>query len=184
MSEAPNAVERAAIDDYLANPTAESYQTLFRLMSPQIFSYFRFLGCDPSLGEDLAQEVMATVFTESCRLRDPELFRAWLFRIARNQWLQHLRTQQRRVPTTALDAESDRVSTADCDLLAELVFAEWLAALRPDERRVVLLRFVEGREHHEIADMLDMAMGTVQWKVFRVRRSLVQRLGLNLREKN
>ena len=40
-------------------------------------------------------------------------------------------------------------------------------------------RFVEGLEYHEIASTLDIAMGTVQWKIFQVKRKLADRLGVH-----
>jgi len=178
MPDLLSSCERETINGFLVNPTEEAYQRLFRVISPQVLGYFRVRGCDQSLGEDLTQEVMATVYTESRHLRDHELFRAWLFRVARNQWLQHRRREQRRVPTTELNEASERASGKERDPLLEPSFAEWLAWLRPDERRLIVLRFVEGLEYHEIASTLDMAMGTVQWKIFQAKRKLADHFGV------
>ena len=176
MPETLSSYEQHSIEEFLSNPSGRAYQTLFELISPQVLSYFRVRGCDRSLGEDLTQEVMATVYTQSRHLRDHESFRAWLFRVARNQWLQHLRREQRRVPTTGLTEETERVSAGVRDPLLQPAFAEWLAWLPPDERNLIELRFVEGLEYHEIASALDMAMGTVQWKIFQVKRKLAGRV--------
>jgi len=178
MSDLLSVHEREAVAGFLAEPTEEAYQRLFRVMSPQVLGYFRVRGCDPCLGEDLTQEVMATVYTESRHLRNHELFRAWLFRVARNQWLQHRRREQRRVHTTELNEAAERASGRERDPLLEPTFAEWLAWLRPDERNLIVLRFVEGMEYHEIASRMDMAMGTVQWKIFQVKRKLADRFGV------
>jgi len=46
--------------------------------------FFRTRGCDLALAEDLAQEVMLSVYRKAAQVRDRASFRAWLFRIARN----------------------------------------------------------------------------------------------------
>jgi len=179
MPVSPSLSEQDSIAEFLSHPTEQAYQSLFEVISPQLLSYFRVRGCDRGLGEDLTQEVMATVYLHRKHLRDPQLFRAWLFRIARNQWLQHLRREQRRVPTTELNEESDRACGRPRDPLLQPSFTEWLAWLRPEERNLIVLRFVEGLEYHEIASTLDIAMGTVQWKIFQVKRKLADRLGVH-----
>jgi RNA polymerase sigma factor (sigma-70 family) len=51
---------------------------------------------------------------------------------------------------------------------------EWL---EPAEREMMLLRYLEGFEYHEIASMLNIPVGTVQWKIFHSKRKLAARFG-------
>src|SRR2546427_3783229 len=119
--------EQDAIDLFLGEPTEETFSDLFRAMAPQVIRYFRARACEPSLAEDLSQEVMLTVFRHVAGLRDRKLFRPWVFKIARNALLQHIRSASRSVRTTGLNLElHDAVGPAG-DLTAATDFAQWMA---------------------------------------------------------
>jgi RNA polymerase sigma-70 factor (ECF subfamily) len=51
--------------------------------------------------------------------------------------------------------------------------ADLLQTLSPDEQQIVLLRFVEELEYHEIATALDVPIGTVKWRIHATRSKLV-----------
>ena len=76
--------ERTAAEEFLESPSEASFYSLFRIFSPQLTSFFRARGCELALSEDLAQDVMFTVYRKADQLRDRTLFRAWLFKIARS----------------------------------------------------------------------------------------------------
>jgi len=174
MGESPDIVHV-----FLDRRDEESFSAMFRLLSPTILRYFRLRGCPLELAEDLTQEVMFIVYTHSARLRDRNLFQPWLFQIARNAWLQHRRQQQRRVQSAALDNLDETFCAANPDLVEASSFAEWLGDLNPGQRELAHLRYVEGFEYHELATMLNLPIGTVQWKVFQLKRILASRLGVS-----
>jgi RNA polymerase sigma factor (sigma-70 family) len=169
--------EREAVELYLSTSTEEAFCALFRAIAPQLVCYFRTRGCELDLAEDLTQEVMLAVHRQGRALRNKELFRPWLFKIARNALLQHLRSEGRQVETTALDARSQELGAPAGDPLAAARFREWMASLRPEESQLMLLRYVEGLEYHEIASVLDIPLGTVQWRIFHIKRKLAARFG-------
>src|SRR6266478_9675415 len=84
----------AAIEAFLDAPNEESFAALFKSLTPQLVAFFRARGCE-AVAEDLAQEVMLTVYRKAAQVRDRALFRAWVFTIARNalsrQWGQRAR---------------------------------------------------------------------------------------------
>ncbi len=164
--------ERETIEEFLTCPSEESYSRLYRVLVPRIFRFFRLHGCDAGLAEDLVQEVMLAVYRRSAKLRDHQLFRPWVYRIARNALLQHLRRAGRRVELVELDIGAREPCAAATDPLYQSRLAEWMALLDPDERQMMSLRYVEGLEYHEIGALLRVPTGTVQWKVFRAKRKL------------
>jgi RNA polymerase sigma-70 factor (ECF subfamily) len=168
--------EKEVIGRFLARPEHEGYSALFRRFVPQLVRYFRIRGCDGALADDLAQEVMLVVYRESRQLRDPELFRPWFFRIARNALLQHHRRQVRR-PEMPMGEETDSALVVTTDPLANVQFEEWMDALEPEERELMRLRYADGLQYHEIAKMLEMPQGTVQWRIFQSVRKLSARFG-------
>lgn len=170
--------EQEAVEGFLNNPTEDSFCLLFRAISPRVLGYFRGRGCERGLAEDLTQDVMFAVYSESGRLRDRNLFRPWLFKIARNAWLQHLRREQRQLSTKELlDAWAESFAGHEEHPAAGSGFAEWMEWLEPAERQMMLLRYLEGLEYHEIASMLNVPLGTVQWKIFHSKRKLAARFG-------
>ena len=52
-----------------------------------------------------------------------------------------------------------------------------MAWLNPEERQIMMLRYVDDLEHHEIAAVLGLPLGTVQWKVFQTTRKLAAHFG-------
>ncbi len=170
--------EQDAVARFLSKPSDDTFHELFRGLAPRIVGYFRVRGCEIELAEDLAQEVMLAVYKEAHSLRDRALFRAWMYRIARNALLRHLRDTGRRVETVELGAETEELHQAGSDPTLPSQFAEWMAWLRPDERQVMMLRYVDELEHHEIAQVLGIPLGTVQWKIFHTKRKLAARFGV------
>jgi RNA polymerase sigma factor (sigma-70 family) len=176
--------EAETIERFLSEPTEENYAALFRVIAPQVIAFLRVRGCEPALAEDISQEIMLTVYRKSADLRDRDLFRAWLFRIARNALLQHRRQKDRQVPTEDIEPRLRNCAEAPDDRLLAFQFNEWMSALNPDERQIMTLRFVEGLEYHEIASVLSLPLGTVQWKIFHSKRKLVAQFGVTQGEHN
>jgi len=170
--------EAELIERFLSAPTAENYAMLFRVIAPQVVAFLRVRGCDPPLAEDISQEIMLIVYRKSSELRDRELFRAWLFRVARNALLQHRRSETRQVQTEDIEPRLRSHREPGDDLLLAFQFDEWMSALHTDEREIMTLRFVEGLEYHEIASVLSLPLGTVQWKVFHSKRKLMAQFGV------
>lgn len=169
---APPDSERDVIERFLAQPDSQSYSALFRVLVSRVTGYFRARGCRPPVDEDLAQDVLLTVYLQSHQLRDWNLFHAWLFKIARNTLLQH-----RRKPELKEAEDMDLQAAPAVDPLAGMQMRQWLAVLNPEEREAMLLRYVEGLEYHEIASALEIPTGTAQWRVFQSRKKLAARFG-------
>lgn len=176
--------EAELIERFLSAPTEENYAMLFRAIAPQVISFLRVRGCQQAVAEDISQEIMLTVYRKSGELRDRNLFRAWLFRITRNALLQHHRQQARQVPTAGIEPALRSHGEAGEDWLLSFQFNEWMSALHSDERQIMTLRFVEGLEYHEIASVLSLPLGTVQWKIFHSKRKLAAQFGVAQGEQN
>src|SRR5277367_5593004 len=93
---------------FLDAPDELSFADLFKVLTPQLLAFFRTRGCGTGMAEDLAQEVMLTVHLKASQLRERKLFRAWLFRIARNALFRHYRKQAAQVETVDLADVADR----------------------------------------------------------------------------
>ena len=163
--------EQEALDRFLAEPSEESFSDLFRAIAPRIFAYFRARGCEQSLADDLTQDVMLTVFRQVDTLRDRQMFRSWLYRVAKNVLLQSVRRKGRQVETVNMDTAA-LIGDRKVDPLLRSQFQEWMEFLENDERQIMMLRYFEELQYHEIAAALGLPLGTVQWKIFHCKKKL------------
>jgi RNA polymerase sigma-70 factor (ECF subfamily) len=170
--------EGAVIEKFLESPSEESFAEMFRLFMPQLVAFFRSRGCEAALSEDLTQEVMLTVYRKAAQIRDRSLFRAWLFRIARNTLCRQYGKKSRELETVdlanvvgSLVASSNKPAGSPA-----FEFHGWMAFLESSEREALTLRFVEEWEYHEIAAAKNIPIGTVQWRVFNAKKKLAPHL--------
>src|SRR5579864_6576234 len=90
------------VERFLEQADDDSFDAMFRVFSPQLVAFFRRRGHERGIAEDLAQEVMLTVYRKAGQLRDHKLFRAWLFKVARNTACRYYAQRSRHVPTVDL----------------------------------------------------------------------------------
>jgi RNA polymerase sigma-70 factor (ECF subfamily) len=166
--------EEAVTNRFLEAPNEDSFTDLFNIFKPQLVAFFRARTGELGLAEDLAQEVMLTVYRKASQIRDRALFRAWLFKIARNALCRHYGKQAREVDTVDLAEVSDRLAAASHRPAGTPAseFLHWMTFLDSREREVMTLRFIEQWEYHEIAAAQDIPIGTVQWRVFNAKKKL------------
>jgi RNA polymerase sigma-70 factor (ECF subfamily) len=135
--------------------------------------------------EDLTQEVFVRVF-RSLSTYTPGTFEGWLHRITTNLFLDQARRKSKiRFDALGEDADSrlpGRVPSPDTqfvDLLFDDDVEAALADLPPDFRAAVVLCDIEGLSYDEIADVLDLKLGTVRSRIHRgrtmLRRALAHR---------
>jgi RNA polymerase sigma-70 factor (ECF subfamily) len=128
--------------------------------------------------EDLTQEVFVRVF-RSLHTYTPGTFEGWLHRITTNLFLDSARRKS-RIRFDALPDDADNrlpspVATPDAAYLNQTFDADIeaaLASLSPEFRAAVVLCDVEGLSYEEIADVLDLKMGTVRSRIHRGRAML------------
>ena len=170
-------LEGTVTERFLDAPNEQSFADLFKTFTPQLVAFFRARGCQ-LMAEDLAQEVMLTVYRKAEQIRDRSLFRAWIFKIARNTLCRHFGKQSREVDTVDLADVPDRlVKTSNKDAgMPAFEFYHWMAFLDSREREALTLRFIEQWEYHEIAAAQSIPIGTVQWRVFSAKRKLAPHL--------
>ncbi len=178
MLEAPNISETQAVADFLLVRSEQSFATLFEVLYPKVLRYFILRGAPDAVAEELAQDVLTAVYRHSDALRDRQLFFGWLFRIAHNQLLQHVRKHHRKEADTVAIDDIDTKS-AGC-IQTEDPFTGslrgWLAPLEPQERQIMMLRYIEELGYQEIATALNLPLGTVKWKIFRAKAKLSETL--------
>jgi RNA polymerase sigma-70 factor (ECF subfamily) len=125
--------------------------------------------------EDLAQMVFIKMVRAIGRLNAPEQFESWLFRLARNTCIDHLRRQKLRRIFTPFAPEHENMPEADGAVDSEELDAlrHALDQLRPKDRALLAL-VQEGRSHAEIAETFKTSVAAVKARLHRAREQLRQ----------
>ena len=180
------------------NGRESAYRELVRRYERPVFSLVFRMVRDRETAEDLAQDTFVKVLNNVERYRPEFKFSSWLFKIANNVAIDHLRKRQldtistdgSRHATTASEVEATSFDVVEPgqNALEQLTSQELGTAieravgrLRPMYRSCILLRHVEGRSYEEIAQTLDLPLGTVKTYIHRARHELRKELA-DLRE--
>ncbi len=129
--------------------------------------------------EDVAQEAFVRAHRSFRRLRDRSRFRAWLVRVAWRLAIDHRRGDRRRAAREPGEPVECRQASGEEVVLAnERAERLWRAVDElPEKLRIVIvLAAIEGREVHEVADLLRIPPGTVKSRLFSAREKLRERL--------
>ncbi len=158
-----------------------------------VFSIIYRMVRDRELAEDLAQEAFVRTMNNLDRYDESYKFSSWLFKIAHNLTVDHLR--RRELDTVSIHGAPDAITADRQEATAialedreerpdELLEArelggeieEAIGRLRPEYRTAILLRHVEGRSYDEIAGIMDIPLGTVKTFIHRARGELREAL--------
>jgi RNA polymerase sigma-70 factor (ECF subfamily) len=177
------------IEATLAGDTAAFGQLVGRYQDRLYNSLVRLLNSAED-ARDILQDAFVQAFLKLNTFRGSSAFYTWLYRIAFNLAMSHLRKQR---PTASLDrlktdcggepidgrpapeaglAQSERV---------EMVHAA-LAGMNAEYRQILILRELEGCRYDEIAEILELPAGTVRSRLFRARLQLRDNLAPAMRE--
>lgn len=173
------------VEQALGGSQAACRELVHRYERP-VFNLVARMVRDRELAEDLSQDAFVKAFTRLETYRsDQGKFSNWLFKIAHNTTLDHLR--RGALDTVSLEpqeaegrglqarvADPDQPSPLDTAVAAGLSEAleAGLERLRPEYREVLVLRAHEGLAYEEIAEITALPLGTVKTYIHRARKEL------------
>lgn len=166
-----------------------AYRELLRRYERPVFSLIYRMVRDRTLAEDLSQDTFVKVLNALDSYRPEYKFSSWVFKIANNVAIDQLR--RRELDTLSLDGAPDAVTQQEVEAtalqatdrtespLSELesrelgsIIEHAVGKLRPEYRSCILLRHVDGRSYEEIAQIMDLPLGTVKTYIHRARNEL------------
>ncbi|MFN4262520.1 MAG: RNA polymerase sigma factor [Thioalkalivibrionaceae bacterium] len=146
-------------------------------LRPQLYRTAFAWTHDSALADDLAQEAMMKAIQQIRNLKDEGALKAWVFRIMTNCWRDWGRRQRDVVDVDDVDLWCD-----DCpereherDRVVSQVRGA-MAQLSDDHRQVIALVDLEGFAYAEVAEVLEVPIGTVMSRLSRARSQLKRRL--------
>lgn len=186
MSLEPDPPADAEEEDWLRDALAGDRTASARLVGrywDRLYRWLCHLTRDRHAAEDLTQETFLKALAALPTFRPGSNFRAWLFRIGHNNFVNLKRaTRRTRHPLpddlTAAGTGLGEQAVEDREALA--VVAEAVAELPPDFRSALLLRVEEGLSFREVAKVLGTTEETARWRVFKARQKLMKVLAPEL----
>ncbi|MGE5391225.1 MAG: RNA polymerase sigma factor [Deltaproteobacteria bacterium] len=157
-----------------------AFETLIHTYQSRVFSYCLRMTDDHGAAEDLAQEVFLKVYRNigsyDCHKAG---LSTWVYAISRNTALNYLRSLERKEREVAISAEElARLASPNQTngLEDRLRLIEALNKLDPEDRDIVLWKDYLDLRYSEIAQLLQLPVGTVKSRLFSIRRSLRREL--------
>lgn len=148
----------------------KAFAELYRAYQPRLYGYIRRLVANPTLVEEIVDDVMFVVWTDAKKFRGKSAVSSWIFGIAYRKALTALRKEGRYEAPLRRDVETaDPAGGSRADI--ELIHAG-LEGLSPDHRQVVELTYFCGYSYQEIAEIADCPVNTVKTRMFHARRRL------------
>jgi RNA polymerase sigma-70 factor (ECF subfamily) len=166
----------------------DAFRELVTRFERPIYSLVLRMVQDPGVAEDLAQEVFVKAFRRLATYDPQWKFSSWLFKIAHNTTIDHLRRGAPETVPLEAEADGDRGSLAAVladgsvespqaaaerhDLARSLERA--ITRLRPEYREAVLMFYVHGASYQEICAATGQPLGTVKTNLHRAKKELAE----------
>ena len=151
-----------------------AFEALYERHSPAILRYCRSLLRSTQEAEDVKQEVFALAISALRRGAEPDAFRPWLYRVAHNACMSHLRMRRPVLvadngvlvgPAAAVEPVEDHREE-----LRQLL--DDIGKLPDVQRGALLLREMDGFSYEQVGEVLGLPLSTVRASIFRARRTL------------
>ena len=149
----------------------ERYDALVTVYSADLFRYAMWLCRHRSMAEDLVQETFLRAWKSLHSLRDDKAAKTWLFTILRRE---NARQYERFTPGFVDDYDFDSVVVEEKENDQVMQLRENMKMLAEEYREPLILQVLGGYSSKEIAEILNLTPGTVNTRVFRARKQLME----------
>ena len=164
---------------------SNAYEHLVKAYEKNVYNLALRMTGNSEDAYDMSQEAFIKAYNSLQNFRGDNKFSVWLYRIVSNVCLDFLRSRNRKA-AVSLSMENDDGEEVELDIADEAsspqlllersmtrdAVRRGLQSLPPDHREILLLREIQGLSYDEIAQALDLEVGTVKSRIFRARKKL------------
>ena len=158
---------------------ASAFELIMKHYEPYVLGLAARMTGDRATAEDICQEVFMKVLKGLRRFREGSTLKTWIFRIAHNTVVDHVRSNKNREETLdEPEAEPKQDDTESSPLMAladeqlRLEITKSMKTLQPQAREIVHLFYWDQLSVGEISEALQLPAGTVKTHLFRARKQL------------
>lgn len=177
---------------------AQQFDALIRPHLDSLFRLAYHLSGERSDAEDLVQDVLVKLMPKTDELGRIERLRPWLKRVLYRQFIDHHRKQARRLDVNLVVFGSSGTEDDNGDIMERIAnnldgpadsldneqlrnsMRKILSELKPDQRALIVMHDMEGRPQEEIAEILEVPVGTIKSRLHRTRAQLKRKVALEL----
>lgn len=151
----------------------EEFTQLYRQYSPGILKLCMGYTGDAAQAEDLLQEAFVAVWRNMSRFRGDAAWGTWIYRIAVNTCLSHLR--KKKLPTVSLEqlpqvGAIEKLTTIEQDLQ---ILYKCISRL-PEADRLIISLVLEDKPYEEIAQIIGISLNNLRVKIHRIKKQLTE----------
>lgn len=143
-----------------------AFDELLKSIQTALFRYILGLVGENSAAEDVTQEVFLLVYRKIRWLENPRLFRAWTYSIASRETFKRLKRERRWAEQIRDEEILERIPVETAEEIYEPELIEKLprliAEISPASRAVLILHYLDEMSLSEVAEILDISLGTVK----------------------
>jgi RNA polymerase sigma-70 factor (ECF subfamily) len=160
----------------------DAFRDLFEAHKDRVYTIAFHYSGDEAMAHDVTQQVFLKLFTAISQFQENSQFTTWLYRIVANACTDEHRKRRRFVPFSpevevrTMVGKSTQEESYHRRQVADSVQGA-IAELTPKLRLPILLKYVEGLSYDEIAESLDISIGTVSSRLNRGHKMLARKLG-------
>ena len=177
----PETSEKSKVEKLVVqavNGNTDAFGELYIIFVEKIYRYIFYHVKSKTTAEDITGEVFLKAWRaiSSCRGKE-NTFSSWLYRIAHNQMIDEIRKRQRRpfLELENIENISDSESSVE-GYLEQQELLEVVDCLPPNQRRLIILKFIEGMDNREIANILGKSEGALRVMQMRALSTLKKEL--------
>jgi len=167
----------ALVNSVVVARDASAFGELYDLFVERVYRYLYFRTGSHPEAEDLTEHVFLKAWEAIGRYRwRGRPFLAWLYRLAHNAHIDHVRSQK---PTTSLNNDDRPIELPSSAAAVELtraldadLLARALGQLTPDQQQVIVMKFLDGLDNEQIAQTMDKREGAIRALQMRALMSL------------
>jgi RNA polymerase sigma-70 factor (ECF subfamily) len=167
----------ALVDRVTSTRDANAFGELYDRFVERVYRYLYFRTGSQPEAEDLTEQVFLKAWEAIGRYRwQGRPFLAWLYRLAHNAHIDHVRTSK---PVTSLNNDEHPIDVASTAASVELgrlldadVLARALRQLTPEQQQVIIMKFIQGFDNEHIAELMDKREGAIRALQMRALMSL------------
>lgn len=171
---APTRMDLAPLLTATGRGSATAYEQLYNEVAGAVYGVALRVVRDTQMAEDVAQEALIEVWRHAARYRaDAGSARSWILTIAQRRAVDRVRSEQSHTDRVLKHAPRDEVAPAEQDHVVDTMFTDWQAArvraglghLTDRQREALVLTYFKGYTHREVAQALDIPLGTAKARV-------------------
>jgi RNA polymerase sigma-70 factor (ECF subfamily) len=159
---------------------AQAMGSIYEHFKTSIFGLACRYSRNPVVAEDLIQDIFLKAFTSLQSLDNDDAFVGWLYRIAVNTCLSHIRSHkrlfQKAIPLDEVEGVLNSPTSGRAEDMLDKSLDEAVKKLSPKLKTVFMLHDVQGFKHEEVAQIMECSVGTSKSQLFKARMRIRRHL--------